>query len=48
VPRGAGYGQEGMEGSVCAVIGAMPGEGSVQGSAYLEAKFGFVRDHLWR
>ena len=32
----------------CTVQGSRPGAASVQGSAYLEASFGFRRSHLWR
>ncbi|KAK4152728.1 ABC-2 type transporter-domain-containing protein [Chaetomidium leptoderma] len=48
VPVGPDYPQSGMEGRVCSAIGAVAGEQTVQGAAYLAVKFGYVREHLWR
>jgi hypothetical protein len=48
MPDGVGYTGEGMDGKMCAVVGAVPGAATVQGAAYLEVKYGFVREHLWR
>ncbi|KAI0890676.1 BcatrD protein [Annulohypoxylon maeteangense] len=33
---------------VCSIAGAMPGNTTVLGDAYIEAEFGFQPEHLWR
>ncbi|KAF2837385.1 hypothetical protein M501DRAFT_995996 [Patellaria atrata CBS 101060] len=48
VPTGSPYSQNGMEGKVCAVVGALSGEQLVRGSAYIKLKYGFTSTHLWR
>lgn len=37
-----------MDGKVCPVVGAEPGQSDVQGSAYLLLKYGYESSHLWR
>lgn len=37
-----------MEGKVCPVIGALPGEPVVEGSRYLARKYQYYPSHLWR
>jgi ATP-binding cassette subfamily G (WHITE) protein 2 (PDR) len=37
-----------MSGKVCPVVGAQPGEANVQGSLYLQLKYGYEMSHLWR
>jgi ATP-binding cassette, subfamily G (WHITE), member 2, PDR len=37
-----------MDGKVCPVVGAKPGNPYVQGSSYLVLKYGYEPSHLWR
>lgn len=49
IPAGPSYSlTTGMEGKVCPVIGSVPGQSSVQGSAYLAEKYSYVSGHIWR
>jgi ATP-binding cassette subfamily G (WHITE) protein 2 (PDR) len=48
VPSGPGYESvSGMQ-RACSVEGSVPGQDFVDGSAFLEATFGFVEAHRWR
>ncbi|KAI9167952.1 ABC multidrug transporter C [Paramyrothecium foliicola] len=49
VPAGPAYlDQPGMTGKVCPVVGAEPGQPTVQGSAFLSLSYGYESGHLWR
>ncbi|KAI9043275.1 uncharacterized protein KD926_003805 [Aspergillus affinis] len=48
VPTGPAYNDGGMSGKVCSAIGGVQGETFVQGNRYLEEKYGYTSDHLWR
>lgn len=45
-PSGVGYGS--ITNQVCAVVGSIPGQGTVSGMSYLKAQYGFESSHLWR
>jgi ABC-type multidrug transport system ATPase subunit len=47
VPQGPGYSQVGQQ-FVCAVAGAVPGQTTVSGDAYLESQFQYSYSHIWR
>ena len=47
VPSGPGYAQAGQD-FVCAVAGAVPGQTTVSGDAYLESAFQYSYAHIWR
>jgi ABC-type multidrug transport system permease subunit len=46
VPSGAAY--TSIANQVCGVVGSQPGELSISGTSYLQAHYGFKRNHLWR
>lgn len=46
VPSGATY--TNIVNQVCGVVGSVPGELSISGMSFLEAQYGFDRNHLWR
>ncbi|KAF4624221.1 hypothetical protein G7Y89_g13953 [Cudoniella acicularis] len=49
VPAGPAYSSTtNMEGKICPIIGAIPGESVVHGSAYLAEKYSYVSSHIWR
>jgi ATP-binding cassette subfamily G (WHITE) protein 2 (SNQ2) len=48
VPRGPGYEKITLENQVCAVVGAVPGQTTVNGLRFLKLSFDFELNHLWR
>ncbi|RMJ10740.1 hypothetical protein CDV36_009623 [Fusarium kuroshium] len=48
VPSGSGYDSVHSSTNVCSVAGAVPGESTVDGEAYLRVAFGFLAKHKWR
>jgi len=48
VPRGPGYENITLENQVCAVVGALPGESTVNGLRYLKFSFNYEWSHTWR
>ncbi|KAF2142292.1 uncharacterized protein K452DRAFT_226952 [Aplosporella prunicola CBS 121167] len=48
IPAGPGYAENDLEHKVCAAIGSRPGNFEVDGSAFIESKYGFETSHLWR
>lgn len=49
LPNGPSYSSNAvMEGKVCPIIGALPGESVVEGSRYLAQKYQYYPSHLWR
>src|SRR4051812_37781920 len=47
VPSGGGYIHDG-ESFICAIAGAVAGETTVSGDAYLDAQFQYSYSHIWR
>lgn len=48
VPQGPGYENITLENQVCAVVGAVPGEPTVNGLRYLKLSFNYEWSHMWR
>jgi len=48
VPQGAGYDGVSLSNQVCTIVGALPGEPTVQGGRFVELAFGYSYNHLWR
>ncbi|KAJ3515824.1 hypothetical protein NLJ89_g1517 [Agrocybe chaxingu] len=48
VPQGPGYENVSLANQVCAVVGALPGEPTVQGGRFLELSLGYTYNNLWR
>ncbi|KAE8362635.1 P-loop containing nucleoside triphosphate hydrolase protein [Aspergillus caelatus] len=48
VPSGPSYSGGSMDGKVCSAIGGVQGESFVEGNRYLNVKYGYTLDHLWR
>ncbi|KAF2805347.1 uncharacterized protein BDZ99DRAFT_511345 [Mytilinidion resinicola] len=49
IPAGPPYGgANDMQGATCAAVGANAGQSTVQGSSYIEVKYGYVTSHTWR
>ncbi|KAH8893926.1 ABC transporter-like protein [Thozetella sp. PMI_491] len=48
IPQGPAYTQVSRNETTCAVIGSIAGQQTVDGSAYIDLKFGYVEEHLWR
>ena len=48
VPRGPGYENVTLENQICAVVGAIPGEPTVNGLRYLKLSFNYEWSHMWR
>ena len=48
VPQGPGYENITLENQVCAVVGAVPGETTVNGLRYLKLSFNYEWSHMWR
>lgn len=48
VPSGGAFDDLPMSDRVCTVIGAVPGETSVDGSRYIEMSFDYYNAHKWR
>lgn len=48
VPRGSGYENITSEHQVCAVVGAVPGQTTVNGLRYLKLTVEFEWSHIWR
>lgn len=48
VPSGSGYSNVDIANQVCAVVGAVPGDLVVSGTAYLAQSFQYYQSHLWR
>lgn len=48
VPQGPSYANITIANQVCATVGAVPGQLSVQGSRFISLSFGYTYSHLWR
>ena len=48
VPQGPGYESITLENQVCAVVGAVPGQTTVNGLRYLKLSFNYEWTHMWR
>ena len=48
VPQGAGYENITLENQVCTVVGAVPGQTTVNGLRYLKLGFNYEWTHMWR
>ncbi|KAF9045205.1 P-loop containing nucleoside triphosphate hydrolase protein [Panaeolus papilionaceus] len=48
VPSGPGYDGISLSNQVCTVVGAVPGEATVNGSEYLILSYEYYYKHLWR
>lgn len=48
VPQGPGYENITLENQVCAVVGAVPGQTTVNGLRYLKLSYDHEWDHIWR
>ena len=48
VPQGPGYENTTLENQICAVVGAVPGESTVNGLRYLKLSFNYEWSHMWR
>ena len=48
VPQGAGYENITLENQVCTVVGAVPGQTTVNGLQYLKLSFNYEWTHMWR
>jgi ATP-binding cassette subfamily G (WHITE) protein 2 (SNQ2) len=48
IPRGPGYDGTTLRSQVCAIVGATPGQMTVNGLRYLKLSFNYERDHMWR
>ena len=48
VPQGPGYENITLDNQVCAVVGAVPGQTTVNGLRYLKLSFNYEQAHMWR
>lgn len=48
VPQGPGYENITLENQVCTVVGAVPGQTTVNGLRYLKLSFNYEWSHMWR
>ena len=48
VPQGPGYENITLENQVCTVVGAIPGQTSVNGLRFLKLSFNYDWSHMWR
>jgi len=48
VPQGPGYENITLENQICAVVGALPGESTVNGLRHLGLSFNYELSHMWR
>ncbi|KAJ5730247.1 uncharacterized protein N7483_004755 [Penicillium malachiteum] len=48
VPSGPTYSDNDLSGKICSAIGSVAGQSWVDGNRYLELKYGYSVDHLWR
>lgn len=48
VPQGPGYENITLDNQVCAVVGAIPGETTVNGLRYLKLSYNYEWTHMWR
>lgn len=48
VPQGPGYENITLDNQVCAVVGAVPGETTVNGLRYLKLSYNYEWTHMWR
>jgi len=48
IPRGPVYENITLENQICAVVGAVPGERTVNGLRYLKLSFDYEWSHMWR
>lgn len=48
VPSGAGYEGISPDNTVCAAVGAQPGQELVQGSVFADIAYGFKSSNIWR
>jgi ATP-binding cassette, subfamily G (WHITE), member 2, PDR len=48
IPSGPGYDNVPETARMCAIAGAVPGSGVVQGAAYLSANYEYYSAHKWR
>jgi len=48
VPQGPGYENITLENQVCTVVGAVPGQTTVNGLEYLKLSFNYEWTHMWR
>ena len=48
VPQGPGYENITLENQVCTVVGAVPGQTTVNGLQYLKLSFNYEWTHMWR
>ena len=48
VPQGPDYENITLEHQVCAVVGAIPGQTTVNGLRYLKLSFNYEQTHMWR
>ena len=48
VPQGPGYENIALENQVCTVVGAVPGQPTVNGLQYLKLSFNYKWTHMWR
>ena len=48
VPQGPGYENITLENQVCAVVGSVPGQTTVNGLRYLKLSFNYEWSHMWR
>lgn len=47
VPIGPGYENVALENQVCAVVGALPGQNTVDGKRFVELSFGYSYSNTW-
>ena len=48
VPQGPGYENITLENQVCTVVGAIPGQTTVNGLRYIKLSFNYEQSHMWR
>lgn len=48
VPSGPSYPEDDLDGKICSSIGSIAGQSWVDGNEYLQLKYGYSLDHLWR
>ncbi|KAF2789463.1 putative multidrug resistance ABC transporter [Melanomma pulvis-pyrius CBS 109.77] len=48
IPSGPTYSEDDMDGKICAVVGAAPGQIDLDGSTFIALKYSYHADHLWR
>jgi len=48
IPQGPGYENITLDNQVCAVVGAVPGQRTVNGLRYLKLSFNYEWSHMWR